>query len=263
MIKLMNPQTFSVGLFDCPAFAMFSADDCHRANNILHDKRFEPMSMKLWCDKARDATAILDIGAQVGVYSLAACALRQDIPVHAFEPNPDAFARLALHRRINEFSNMHCHREALANFTGITSLSWVVKGELISSGASFGGGIGRQTVPCVADILDRYQFDMGTQGLVKIDVEGAEINVLEGARRTISTYRPDIILETFAQSACDLWNSVLRPLGYNFWKVMETDMRAVPVAGITPCDKTSGDFNHFLSVRGLIMQDGIGGTDGA
>lgn len=259
----MNLGVYSADIFNCPPFNLVDAQDCHRAHNIRVQRRFEPMSMKLWCDKARTATAILDIGAQVGVYSLAACSLRDDIPVHAFEPNPDAFARLALHRRINEFDNMVCHREALANFTGITSLSWVVKGELISSGASFGrSGDGRQTVPCVVDSLDRFGFVLGERGLVKIDVEGAEINVLEGARRTISTYRPDIILETFSAHAASMWNSVAHALGYNIWKILETDMRAVPVAAITPCDKTSGDFNHFLSVRGMIMQDRIGGTDG-
>lgn len=101
---------YDVILFDCPSFIMFHLDDCPRARDILTHGKFEPMSMKLWCRLVKDATGILDIGAQVGVYSLAAAALRSDITIHAFEPNPDAYARLELHRRANGFGNIKTYR---------------------------------------------------------------------------------------------------------------------------------------------------------
>src|SRR5687767_9879995 len=87
---------YTADIFECPPFVMFTSNDCPRAWNILYERTFEPQSMKLWCRLAREATGILDIGAHVGVYSLAAAALRKDIDVHAFEPNPYAFARLRL-----------------------------------------------------------------------------------------------------------------------------------------------------------------------
>src|SRR4051812_10904245 len=84
----------TVDIFDCPPFLMFTNNDCPRCDDILFHRRFEPASMKIWCALARTATAIIDVGAQVGVYTMAAAALRSDIPVHAFEPNPYAFTRL-------------------------------------------------------------------------------------------------------------------------------------------------------------------------
>ena len=88
---------YPVDIFDCPPFVMFTNNDCPRALDILYGGKFEMGSMALWCARVRSATAILDIGAHVGVYALAAAALRRDVEIHAFEPNPYAFARLRLH----------------------------------------------------------------------------------------------------------------------------------------------------------------------
>src|SRR4051812_34182023 len=89
---------FQVDIFDCPPFAMFTNNDCPRAFNILYQRKFEPGSMALWCRYARSASSILDVGAHVGVYALAAAALRPDLQIHAFEPNPFAAARLRLNK---------------------------------------------------------------------------------------------------------------------------------------------------------------------
>ena len=49
---------------------------------------FEPHAMKVWARLCRSATGVLDIGANVGIYSLCAARLRPDLSVHAYEPNP-------------------------------------------------------------------------------------------------------------------------------------------------------------------------------
>jgi FkbM family methyltransferase len=40
-------------------------------------------------------------------------------------------------------------------------------------------------------------FDLGHVGLIKIDAEGSELNVLRGAQRTIAMYRPRLLLEAW------------------------------------------------------------------
>ena len=128
---------YTVDCFDCPSFTMFTANDCPRAVDILYHRTFEPMSMKLWCRLASIASGIFDIGAHVGVYSLAAASLRPDLPVHAFEPNPYAYARLRVHKNVNGFLNIVEHRCALGDATGVTQLTWSHKSGLpISSGAT-------------------------------------------------------------------------------------------------------------------------------
>jgi len=229
---------------------MFSANDSHRYVDIVQLKHFEPISMALWCKLVRSASTIIDIGAQEGVYSLAAASLREDIPIHAFEPNPDAFARLSVHKRINDFKNIELHREALADRRGVATLSWVYKDGFISSGGHLGETQGRhESVLAVAEKFSNYDIKLGQRGLVKIDVEGAEALVLGGMSLES---RPDILLETFDADNCAEWNKAAAQLGYRIWKIYERGGRIESVDALMPADPKSGDFNHYLSVRGLL-----------
>ena len=244
------PGIYDVTIFDCPPFQMVSFNDSHRAVEILELGRFEPTSMALWCKLARKASRIIDIGAQEGIYALAAAALRKDVQIDAFEPNPDAYARMAVHKQINGFENITLHREAVAALACVWKISWTVKGPLISSGGSLSDPReGQDSAMCRVARLDRL-LAPADFALIKIDVEGAEELVLKGMDNHLCR-GPDILLETFDQHACDAWNAAIAPLGYNVWKIYETDGRIEPVPRLTPCDRDSRNFNHFLSVGGL------------
>ncbi|MHB1204793.1 MAG: hypothetical protein ACYCZX_04435, partial [Rhodospirillaceae bacterium] len=82
---------FKVDHLDCPPFDLFANGDTMGPDDV---RTYEPFSLKLWCHYARGASSILDIGSHVGIYTMAAAALRKDIPIHAFEPNPYNAARL-------------------------------------------------------------------------------------------------------------------------------------------------------------------------
>ena len=252
---------YDADLFDCPSFKMFTAGDCPRANDILVGKRFEPESMRLWCRLAKDATSILDIGAHVGVYSLAAASLRKDIPIHAFEPNPYAFARLREHILLNGFENIVEHHEALSSQTGMAAFSWYVRPEhLISSGGSLGprpplAGMERESIPVFTKRLDELPIDYGTRPLAKIDVEGAERHVLSGAQALLAS-KPDLIIESFDQSNCNRITEMLRP-GYSVFKIIE-DGRLEPIEQLTAADgRNSQDFNQFITWRETFSRETV------
>ena len=65
---------FNVDIFDCPDFTMFTNNDCPRSRQILCEKSFENTSMRIWCSLIKSATSTIDIGAHVGVYTLATAA---------------------------------------------------------------------------------------------------------------------------------------------------------------------------------------------
>jgi len=246
---------YEVDLFECPTVLMFTNDDCPRGRDILFARHFEPQSMKLWCRLTRVATGILDVGAHVGVYSLAAAALRDDIKIHAFEPNSYAFSRLRVHKGINRFDNIVEHTVALANQESILHFSWIKKpGTPISSGAGLGERPGetREIEKTVVqgtslDILEIDQL-IGVRPLLKIDVEGAEALVFDGMRKILSL-KPDIILETFSQASCDFINELILPLGLNVFHILEREGRLVARKKLFPCNIDSGDFNHLITSR--------------
>lgn len=244
---------YTADIFECPSFVMFTNNDCPRGWDILFERYFEPQSMKLWCRLARTATGVLDIGAHVGVYSLAAAALRNDINIHAFEPNPNAYTRLRMHKIVNGFGNIVEHWYAVGDTDTLVHFSWAKKATLqISSG----GGVGNRKGDNVERIVaQQNKLDgtgmaamLGAQPLVKIDVEGGEVSTINGTREILAL-NADIILETFHQQSCDAINPVLKALGYNVFKIFERAGKIEQVDALHPCVVSSGDFNHLLTRR--------------
>jgi FkbM family methyltransferase len=244
---------YEVDLFESPPFLMFTNNDCPRAENIFYLRHFEPHSMKLWCRLARTATGIVDIGAHVGVYSLAAAALRPDLQIHAFEPNPHAYGRLRVHKMINGFTNIVEHTVAAGDTDGFVQFAWVRKPTLaISSGGSVTQAAGDflEKIVVPMQILDNTKLasELGNRPLVKIDVEGGEIATINGMKKIIAL-KPDMILETFNQQACDTINAILLPMGYSVYHVLESAGRIERRERLTPCEIASKNFNHLLSMR--------------
>ena len=240
---------------DCPRVLMFTNNDAPGVSNAMHGT-FEPQSMKVWARLCRGATGILDIGANVGIYSLCAARLRPDLSVHAFEPNPYAYARLRIHKVINALDNIVEHQAAIGPEDGMAGFGWVVKpGGNIASGGGFGHyhkGERKERLLVQVINLDHSGIapTLGARPLVKIDVEGAEGIVIDAMKDTIAR-RPDIILETFNQETCEVLNAQFLPLGYRVYRIREKAGALAAADGLVAADMNDplADFNHLLTTR--------------
>jgi FkbM family methyltransferase len=245
---------FTADIFDCPPFIMFTNNDCPGSTSILYHRQFEMGSLRLWCALAKSASSVIDIGANVGIYSLTVAALRSDIPIHAFEPNPHAFARLRLNKSVNNFLNINERQDALGHIDNQPiSLTWRAKpGHPISSGSAVGkkGATGPiETSIAVLGRLDSLSLGpIGDRCLIKIDVEGAETFVFQGMSATLNA-RPDIILESFDQRSCDAITETTRAFGYRYFMIDEKTNELTERSALSPCARTDSSFNQFLSVR--------------
>lgn len=168
----------------------------------------------------------VDIGANVGTFTLVAArrALRGE--VHAFEPSAHHFARLSRNVTLNRFENVVLNQKGLYDQPGEAVLFLPSKaGEMNNSGAASlytrGGSEVQQFSEAIALVrLDDYVRDRAITNLdiIKIDIEGAEIRALEGARETIARFRPLVFMELdrdnlaragySADNVLDLWNSL-------------------------------------------------------
>jgi len=133
----------------------------------------------------------VDIGANRGVVTyLLASRFRQ---VHAFEPSPENGGFL----RRNAPQNVIVHEVALSNSEGTATLStpiwWGAASRTHGSleKAFAGDQVEQKQVPMRP--LDA--FGLTDVALVKIDVEGHELGVLRGARRTLTEQRPVLWIE--------------------------------------------------------------------
>jgi FkbM family methyltransferase len=134
-----------------------------------------------------------DIGAHIGFFSLLACRRVGDSGhVHAFEPMEQNRARLSVGIQENGFSNITVHEYGLAATSGEavlhahpSSLMWTLVPE-----RGMRRGI---TVWCYT--LDELAQFTSRPDLIKIDAEGAEVEVLRGGLHFLSTARPSLIIE--------------------------------------------------------------------
>jgi FkbM family methyltransferase len=150
---------------------------------------------------------VLDVGANVGVHSLAfAGAFRE---VHAFEPNPalwDAFER---NRALNGFENVRLHRLGLADRDATLTLRLIDKPNL---GLGTFSTIEQYDLPlkaaadCRVAAGDAYieKEGLGRVDAIKIDVQGFEPEVLRGLRGVLARDRPLVWFELGIATAAQL-----------------------------------------------------------
>lgn len=127
---------------------------------------------------------VVDIGAHVGVF--AARQARRGAHVYAFEPNPDCYRRLRRTIAANGLDHkVHTFPVAVGAAAGTGTMKvpagWTQSGKVVVGASS-------DAAPSVAIIaLDDIipTLDISRIDLLKIDVEGAEVEVLRGATQTL------------------------------------------------------------------------------
>lgn len=179
----------------------------------------------------RAGDAFLDVGANVGLYSLVAARIvgRRGL-VHAFEPCQKTFERLSGNVSLNRLENVTCHQLALSHENASAELT-LAKGGFDawnSLGRPYmGEAAGRETVTTMT--LDTFAENHGLAGRVtamKIDVEGWEYQVLAGAGELLSRDDAPVLCIEFTEEAAQLSDSScaalyqrLEELGYRMFTV--------------------------------------------
>lgn len=140
----------------------------------------------------RPDSRCVDIGASVGhVFEMMVRYAPRGAHV-AFEPVPSSYATL-----VGRFPQHRVENLALADEPGSAAFDHVVaratRSGLADIRTSPAEGVSRIEVR-VSRLDDELRPEERVD-LIKIDVEGAELRVLRGARRTLSEHRPDVVFE--------------------------------------------------------------------
>lgn len=171
--------------------------DSSVGRSILLRGTYEPPVEEVLRRHLRPGDTFVDVGANVGYLSVVAATLVGPTgKVHAFEPNRELVTLLQESMRENGLTQLHPNEVGL----------WSEAGELQlrlepSSAHSYlrlgGAAAGAVEVRVPVTTLDDYLDGQGQPPvrLVKVDVEGAELHVLRGARRCLARDRPVLVVE--------------------------------------------------------------------
>ena len=135
----------------------------------------------------RPGTTILDVGANVGAYTLLfATWVGETGRVFAFEPAPDACEGLRTHVTLNGFDDRVTIVQAAAAASAGTA-AFAIHPSGGASSLALGSVENATRVTVATETIDGVCKQHGLlPAVIKIDVEGAELDVLKGARNTLA-----------------------------------------------------------------------------
>ena len=171
---------------------------------------------------------IIDVGAHIGLFSVASSKLAGTAgKIICFEPTPDTYAVLLQTLKLN-----HCH-----NVTPVQGAVSYKRGRAVFYASEMPGCNSNSLVRTRSGKEKEYEVELFTidgiadqyslkPGLIKIDAEGVELDVLQGALDTFRQYKPVLILglhPSFISQKGDSLEKIWDLLEQSGYRVKEND----------------------------------------
>lgn len=196
-----------------------------------------------------------DVGANIGVFTLLAAKRLDRGCVHAFEPSGAHLTKLRDNLNLNRFQNVIVNAYGLSNASGQRTLFFPLNTTpLHNTGMAslFTGQLRDYTVEQVmVKRLDDYVMERAVSSVdvIKIDVEGSELDVLEGGVKTLAKYRPLVVMEVNKSHLAAAERSVEELLA--FWKRMNYDLYRIDNNGALLAIQ---DVSNFLANQNIFCR---------
>jgi FkbM family methyltransferase len=199
----------------------------------------------------RRQNVFFDVGANIGYQALLAAALLEGRgAVHAFEPWPAVFDDLATNAHLNGFRCLTLNRMALSDRDGESPLfvpdgaEWTTA-SLVARTSSADG---------VCEVVPTIRFDTYCKlrniehvDVLKIDVEGGELQVLRGMGSLLSRWKPEIILEVLEPFEAEL-EAFFAETPYRKFRIRDVGLEELHRISAVPHDR-----NIFLTCRPEVV----------
>ena len=192
-------------------------------------KKLEPRLTNLFekiigqLNQKKEDSYFYDVGANIGLYSWLCRKLSSNRKILAFEPDPKNFELLQMTKENSKIKNINLFNIALSNRMETVSFQ---QDTLTSATGMISDGqtpwiekyLGQETnsIQVNTDYLDNKTFKTQDPSLIKIDVEGHELEVLRGGEKKLSQCKPLLLIESFPPNLDRVVN-FLTKLGYKFW----------------------------------------------
>ncbi len=166
---------------------------------ILYNKKYSKNINFHIFEKYRPDTIYIDVGANVGSTALPVAVKERNLEVHAFEPNPKIFEILNVNKLQNNCDNLFLHNYAVGLKEEKLQL-FITQKEKANFGTSSlqnnNDIIDSKSIQVdVIKLDDFFEKKKKMISLLKIDVQGFEWQVIQGAKNIIIKEKPTIIFE--------------------------------------------------------------------
>jgi FkbM family methyltransferase len=196
--------------------------------------KWEKESLKIWAQLAKKSQVILDIGANTGIFSMLAQNNNGSAKVIAIEPVNVNFEVLSKNIVQNKFK-INAEKVALSDKEGVAKM-FMLKDQLnymtsvnddryaLHPEIKGNTEVVEIEVPIkpFTYIFDKFKLDK--IDLIKIDVEGHEITVLNAMLPYIEKYKPAILIEIIGDENAEILTQMFKKLNYSFISMDEQNL---------------------------------------
>ena len=181
---LINTYVFKSKIKACTPFGFTLISRNYIANRMMLHGTFEPDEVDIIRDHQRTSDVFIDVGANIGFYSCLARSLGKYVV--AVEPQPQNLECLYDNLSNNSWSNTEVFPIGLSNSPGLLTLYGASgpSASLVKGWAGYPECFKRVIPVNTLDNILSDRFE-GKKLFIKIDVEGAEYDVLRGAEHTL------------------------------------------------------------------------------
>jgi FkbM family methyltransferase len=228
-------------------------DDFGCASNLINGGLYEEDNFWVFLSFLKPDTVFLDIGANVGVFSMRLAPRIKSGRIYSFEPNPKLCRLLKQSAFLNGHpEKIHAHEMAISDANG--EARFFIP-EVSAGGASLIKNVeGSQVLVCQTRRLDDLMPPDFTCDLVKLDVEDHELGALNGMRGILgrSAGKIKILFEKIgaSQGNEEGLHAYWSEFGMRLYHV-EYPSRLVPVG----LDEFKAKSGYFLAIRPELLED--------
>lgn len=200
----------------------FDFSDAFVLREVVNRKVYEK------CSAPGKGDTVIDIGAGIGTFTVRASSLvGEEGSVISIEPNPENYKLLLKNIKANRLQNVISINEACTNYNGTAKL--FIPGDTLLSSLVHNRNH-PSYVFCKVERLDSLirRLGIGKVDFLKIDVEGSELEVLEGALETLSSNQLRITLEVHPPNE----HRVVRFLGERGFSVKSSNRNIIYASNI-------------------------------
>jgi FkbM family methyltransferase len=216
---------------------------------------YEPESLLPWLHFSKHSSTIVDIGANVGIYTLIAKAVNNNADVICFEPSDAIYARLNDNIKLNNFTKVAANKKGISDTTG-TLLFYDIDAPDHTS-ASFSADKIKNVDPATKLIehqvdvitLDDYisQNNISKVDLIKIDVELFEKQVLDGSLNCLKNHRPIVFFEVLTDEVANNLQPIFTSLNYSLFH-LDVEHRRPKVVEVDKLYLNQNNLWNFLAI---------------
>jgi FkbM family methyltransferase len=184
----------------------------------------EPKTLSLFLKLAKRSKIVIDVGAHIGKYTvLASRILKNKGKVISIEPSKENFEILKMNISLNKLENVVALNLAASNLNKRNVKLYKTLRESGRKTLKYIPNTPYELVNCINLDYLLKRLKVPKVDLIKIEVEGEELNVIKGFKRYLSSHKVDNLIIEINYENLNRMRNILNSLGYSLQKIEATN----------------------------------------